>query len=72
MDHHSRHMRRSSHSSIHVPRFDVRDIIPSKTAAVERSIVELTARAPKCTDDDAPECRKPTQVPTLPIVLGVV
>jgi hypothetical protein len=70
MDHLHQHMDRSQHSRIHMPRFDIR-AIPSRTAAVQRSIVQLAARA-NCTNDDAPECRKPTQTPTLTIVLGVV
>ncbi|KAF2742572.1 hypothetical protein M011DRAFT_481613 [Sporormia fimetaria CBS 119925] len=44
---------------------------PSRTAVMERTVVQLVARA-TCTDEDAPGCRKPTKIPTLPIVLGVL
>jgi hypothetical protein len=70
MDHLHQHIERAQHSRIHMPRFDIR-ALPSRTAAVQRSVVELAARA-TCTDEDAPECRKPTQIPKLPIILGVV
>ena len=43
---------------------------PSLTSAMEKTRV-LVARA-TCTNDSDDGCRKPTKVPTLPIILAVV
>ncbi|KAF2275146.1 uncharacterized protein EI97DRAFT_78533 [Westerdykella ornata] len=69
MDHrHHAHRHRHSRRETFYPEIPG---IPSRTTAMDMSPVQLMPRS-TCTDPDAPECRKPTQIPTLPIVLGVV
>lgn len=52
--------------------------VPSVTELAERTLVHLVARATATVDEcettkeDLPQCRKPTEIPKLPIILGVV
>lgn len=71
---HIHHSHRHFHSRRAAPRVTLPEM-PSPTALAQRALAHLVARksADVCdTDEDLAQCRKYTQIPKLPIILGVV